>query len=208
MEKARLRILQVGDIHCSVKYLKKLAKLKLNPDILAVHGDVECNGDIMECLENISRNIVFVPGNMDDAYISRIYSEKGYNIDGDIRLISNYYVCGIGGISPITSIRTLELKLEKMKNEVIGKLIVLSHHPPRTSKTDLALGKIHAGLREINELIKKYKPILVMHGHIHEAAGYEYLDDTLIVNAGSIRNGYYAIIELPENKVELKRIEL
>jgi len=203
-----MKILQIGDIHCNLMFLKKLSKLEVNPDILAVHGDVECNGDIIDYLERISRRIIFVPGNMDDVYISKLYSERGYNIDGEVRKISSYYFCGIGGISPVTSIQSLRIKLEKIKQEIIGSLVILSHHPPRTMKTDLALGKIHAGLREINYLIKEYKPLLVMHGHIHEARGYEHLGETLVVNAGPLKKGYYALIELPGKKVELKQIRL
>ena len=203
-----MRILQIGDIHCDIRFLKKLAKLEVNPDLLAVHGDVECNGEIIDYLERISRRIIFVPGNMDDVYVSKLYGERGYNIDGEVRKIGSYYFCGIGGISPVTSIQSLKTKLEKIKHEVLGGLVILSHHPPRTAKTDLALGRIHAGLREINKLIEEYKPLLVMHGHIHEARGYEHLGETLVVNAGSLRRGYYALIELPDRKVELKQIRL
>jgi putative phosphoesterase len=201
-------VLFITDIHCNASYLEKLRHTReaREADIIAVGGDVECNGEILRMIEKLDKRIFFVPGNMDDVGISKLYKEKGYNIDGRvIEIAPGTFIGGIGGLSIISSINNLEQQLEKIKNSMID-FYLLAHHPPRTNTTDLALGRIHAGLREINLLIEKYKPKLVMHGHIHESPGFEYLEETLIVNPGPLYQGKYAIIDTEKMKVWLKKL--
>jgi Icc-related predicted phosphoesterase len=208
MEAKAMLILFITDIHCNTSYLEKLRYTHdvRKAEVIAVGGDVECNGEILGIIEKLGKKIFFVPGNMDDVGISKMYREKGYNIDGRVtKIMPGVMIGGVGGISVISSIKNLERQLDDLRDE-IEILYLLTHHPPRTNKTDLALGKIHAGLREINLLIEKYKPKLVMHGHIHESPGFEYLGETLIVNPGPLYQGRYAVIDTEEMKVQIKKL--
>jgi len=91
------------------------------------------------------------------------------------------------------------------------------HPPPYGSGLDEApeltsdLRPTHAGRalvpvgsHSVLEVIQKYKPILSLHGHIHEGKGTRKLEKTLAINPGSmyeqgILSG--ALVELKKNKV-------
>ncbi len=206
-----MKVLHFGDVHCSVDVLKKLTRKarELDYDVVAVHGDVECDGEILALIEELGSTILFVPGNMDDVSISKLYRGKGYNIDGCLREIKGYLFCGIGGLSVRSSLSSIKQKLEEMRETgklQSSRLVILAHHPPRAEKVDLALGRIHAGLVELRNLILKYNPIAYLHGHIHEAPGYEVIGNTLIVNAGSLRSGSYALVDLENKRAEIRKL--
>jgi Icc-related predicted phosphoesterase len=61
------------------------------------------------------------------------------------------------------------------------------------------------GSRAVRKIIEKYKPLLGLHGHIHESAGFRRIGRTLCVNPGSeyaegVLRGY--LIFLSGEKVE------
>jgi len=199
-------VLQIGDIHCDKKNLKRLTSLKerLRHDLLAVHGDVECGEDLLNLVEEIGGEILFVPGNMDDEYVARLYSEKGYNIDGEIREIKDYIFIGLGGLD-------LDLSLRKINEKILridfSKTIVLSHYPPYNTKTDVAWNRRHIGSQRLRDFVERFQPKIFLHGHVHESPGIDFLGRTLVVNPGPLKNGRLAIIYPDENKAELLRLE-
>lgn len=92
--------------------------------------------------------------------------------------------------------------------------IIVSHAPPfghvdelstfaRMTRLRRTNGKRkHAGVKVLLKIIKKYKPQLVLCGHIHEARGIANIGKTKVVNTGAF--GHYAIIEIKNNKVKIK----
>lgn len=96
----------------------------------------------------------------------------------------------------------LEEKLEGImsKAQSFSKLICNFHAPPYNSGLDKApvvnpdlsvkigLGGIEfdmVGSKAVRKMIEKYKPLLGLHGHIHESAGFRRFGRTLCVNPGS-----------------------
>jgi len=200
-----LKILQLGDVHCDIGMLRKLKETSrsLQFDLLAVHGDVECDGEIVDLLKEISPKIIFVPGNMDDVAISKEFSRQGFNIDSKALEIGDHVFFGIGGLSFYTSYVKVKELIPTYKGR---KAVLLTHHPPLSEKTDLALGSIHAGLVELRELDEEFKIHIHMHGHIHESPGWEFIGETLVVNPGALKHGRYAIIDTTTREVQLLRL--
>ena len=59
----------------------------------------------------------------------------------------------------------------------------------------------------VRRYIEERQPLLSIHGHIHEDRGVDLLGDTVLVNPGPLKEGYYAVAELDRTvKVELKRV--
>lgn len=201
-------ILHVSDIHCETEKLKQLLIRTELPEynIVAVTGDIECDGEIVDLLNKTGKKILFVPGNMDDISISKIFRAHDSNIDASVKKIEDYIFAGIGGLSVISSLNSVSSKLDKMGIEGNRNLIVLSHHPPRAEKVDKVIIGVHAGLKEIREFILKYKPLFLLHGHIHESPGYEIIGETTVVNAGPLLRGHYALIYVKEKRVENKKL--
>lgn len=79
--------------------------------------------------------------------------------------------------------------------------IMLFHTPPVGRGIDLDGGN-HKGCTVINEIIKTYNPTFVFCGHAHKSQGKEYVGDSIAVNPGAMKNGYYAVVNTLDHKVE------
>jgi Icc-related predicted phosphoesterase len=89
-------------------------------------------------------------------------------------------------------------------------IIFLTHNAPYRTKLDKvkkgpARGKHYGSFLE-KELIKKYKPQLVICGHMHEHQGVINIGKTKVVAAGPASEGKAAIIELDKNNYKIDNI--
>jgi uncharacterized protein len=71
----------------------------------------------------------------------------------------------------------------------VRKTIYLMHSPPWGTKLDVIRGGVSVGSRSIRRFIKERRPLMTLHGHIHEApevsgAYFQRLGETLSVNPG------------------------
>lgn len=64
----------------------------------------------------------------------------------------------------------------------------------------------HVGFEPYNRIIKKYKPFLVICGHMHEYQGMKKLGKTLIVATGPASEGKAAIIGIDEKKRKILNV--
>ena len=201
-----MKILHLSDIHCTYRRVEELLReVKLDSyDLVVVSGDIECPDLVMEPLINSGVTIYAVPGNMDDIYVKDYLESKGINVDGKLVEHRGYVLAGIGGIHPQTSLERVVNQLKASPPG--GKLLVLTHHPPFRTKVDKALRAVHAGLREIREFVEKWRPLVLMCGHIHESRGVDKLGETVVVNPGPLARGYFAEIDLPSLNVKLRSL--
>ena len=61
----------------------------------------------------------------------------------------------------------------------------------------------HAGLKLYRDVILKYKPLLHVCGHIHEAQGKAKIGKTIVVNAGYGGEEHFALIDI-DKKINVK----
>jgi len=69
------------------------------------------------------------------------------------------------------------------------KLVVVIHSPPSDTGLDVLFDGTHVGSRAVRRFIEKHRPILALHGHIHEApemsgSWIEHLGPTVCINPG------------------------
>ena len=211
-----MHILHISDIHCSYNAIQRLAR-EVIPSIhdrllgVFITGDIECPelviDPLLEILREGSQRIFAVTGNMDDTYVARYLQERRLSVEGNIIIHGKYAIGGVSGIEPYVSLRILSERLKKVSQEKRDlDLIILSHFPPFNTKVDIAWGNVHAGLPELRDFITSYNPRIFLCGHIHESRGVDNIGDTLIVNAGSIAEGNYALIDIKNKKAELARL--
>ncbi len=197
-------ILHVSDIHCILKPLRRILEREcMGVDVVAVTGDIECDGHLIRMLRECGRPVLAVTGNMDDQYIARMLEEAGFNVESRLRSIDDTWFAGVSGREPITSMRRVE-QLLKTRPE---KLVILAHHPPH-GHVDRTWTGIHAGLYEALRLIDRVQPDAYLCGHIHEARGTSRRGRTLIVNPGPASRGYYALVTVDEKgaRAELRKV--
>ena len=196
-----MKILGIADVHCSYQYSSYVVYeiIKHRVDLVLIAGDIECE-DPLEKIIDSGVDVFAVTGNMDDTYIYRIMKDYGIAIDGMIREYRGFTIAGMGGLS----FRTNFEKIINILNETSGleRLIILSHYPPK-GFNDTTYAGVHAGLNQLRDLVEKYSPMLFIHGHIHEARGVSKYNNTVIVNPGPLMHGYYSIIEISHNNVNV-----
>ena len=94
-------------------------------------------------------------------------------------------------------------------NGLKGRKIFVLHYPPKgvfdiiKDKSNPHNGK-SSGIEFFTEAIKKYKPELVLCGHMHEYQGAKKLGKSLVVNPGDAEKGKYAVVDIPEGKGKIK----
>ena len=178
------------------------------------------------------RKLYVSPGN-DDRFVIDEVLKKGDSIvaceDELVDLPDGYGMVTSGWVNPTpwkTSREIPDEKLETLLEGIMNKtseykrLICNFHAPPYNSGLDTApkvnpdmsvkvrFGGIEfdrMGSRAVRKMIEKYKPLLGLHGHIHESAGFRKIGRTLCVNPGSeyaegVLRGY--LIFLSGEKVE------
>ena len=93
-----------------------------------------------------------------------------------------------------------------------GNRIFVFHYPPKGS-FDIIKGKKNprkgtsAGVNFFLESIKKYKPSLVICGHMHEYQGKKKIGKSIVINPGAAVDGKAAIIDYDEEKGKVKGVK-
>ena len=91
--------------------------------------------------------------------------------------------------------------------------ILLYHDVPYNTKFDLVrnkespMNREHVGDPIVNKIIKKYKPLLYICGHMHENPGVIKMGRTICLNTGLIEQNDYFIINIKDSNVSVKRVK-
>ncbi|MBT7706707.1 hypothetical protein HN747_04640 [archaeon] len=173
-----VKILAASDIHDHKASVKKLAKKALDEhvDLIILAGDIhsysEGNKNILDPLKKTNKKILFIPGNCEN-------TEEYNRIKDSAKSIHGYYVTyggvGIAGIgSPNWTLEhdeedfsIIEKQFKKMKPE---KKILVSHLHAKDTKAEFSGVE---GEEVLKRAVKKFKPDILISGHIHEAEGIE-----------------------------------
>ena len=198
----KVRLLAVSDLHGDTKQVQKLAEraAKEHVDVVILCGDITGYTDapgIIKPFTDKKKHVLIVPGNHDSFattdFLASFY--KITNLHGYAWTHRNIGFFGAGGadIGPgaITE-KELLTTLKKAHSHLKGieKKIMITHMHPSGSVSEFSG---FPGSKAISKMITETQPTLVLHGHIHEAAGLEHtIGKTRVINVG--REG--VIIEL------------
>ena len=190
-----MKILAASDLHGDSKQIKKLAEKaeKEKVDLVVLCGDIMGfveTKDIIKPFKDKDKRVIIIPGNWDSFattdFLAQIYGVR--NIHGYSAQYQNVGFFGAGGaIGPgpglVTEKELLET-LEKAHSGLKGieKKIMVTHMHPSQSKSEFSG---IPGSKAITSAIKKFKPNILLHGHIHEGAGIEEkIGSTRVFNVG------------------------
>ena len=154
---------------------------------------------------------VVIPGNDDPLYIADYLDKMEYvkNGDGKVVEMKGFEILSLSYGHPTIfkyprdiSEEELAEKIDKLAEQVknMDKCIFNIHVPPRDTDLDqdtlydedlnpildgdsLATGPV--GSTAVAEAIKKYQPLLSLHGHVHPSRGISRIGRTICVNPGS-----------------------
>ena len=88
-----------------------------------------------------------------------------------------------------------DIRILNEKNLLDEKSILVSHKPPYGAQDKIFIG-MHGGSKELREIIDKYKPRLVLCGHIHEDPGFTKINEIFVVNCSMGKRGEGALLEI------------
>jgi Icc-related predicted phosphoesterase len=193
-----MKILAVADFHGSQYRLNIVLEniKKYSPELVIVCGDITQFGPgevATNFLNQIPVEAFAIPGNIDTPDVAEaIDKSKAKNIDGKKLEKNEINFIGVGGTHPSQSKISL---IEKLVNE---ESVIISHVPPHGIQDRVFIG-MHAGSKELRELVDKHKPRLVICGHIHEDPGYTKTNNTIVVNCSMGKRGEGTLIEINKN---------
>lgn len=206
-----LNIIVIADVHGSREaYEKTVQKAReAQADAICVCGDLTHFGTVKETEEYLSilgrsrTQVFFVPGNLDPPDVLNAKAEGATCIHATCRNVKDYGFIGLGALHRAFDVPEDKIMqwLRKGSSECPQNVntVIVSHVPPRDTKVDVAFIGGHAGSRNFSRFIIDTNPIAVFCGHIHEGRGIDHIGDSVIVNPGPARRGYYALVKLNGN---------
>ena len=185
-----------------------------------------------ERLEGSGVPVYLMPGNDDDFEIDPILAESTYcrNVNEQVVELTPWHqLVSMGWSSPTPWSTPRELPEEEFLDRLStlmagvrdpGTTVMMTHVPPYDSGLDTApllspdlrptvsAGDVlrgPVGSTGVRRAVESFKPILGVHGHIHESGGERRIGGTLCVNAGSessmgVLRGY--LVDLGPDGVE------
>lgn len=200
-----MRLIAIADIHGKQERINNLVRnvKEYSPEIVIVCGDITHFGpgeQTKSLLDQIPVKTLAVHGNVDsDDVLEYIDRSNAENIHLRDYLHKDQRFVGLGGD------QFSEEDIKKVKSLLNEKSILVSHLPPYRV-LDNAIFGIHAGSREIRQLILEKKPKLHLCGHIHERPGFDRIGGTIVVNCSAGRVGSGTLIDIDE-RIDIKMIE-
>lgn len=151
---------------------------ELGPSVFSVFGNIDPEKSFFEKFEQKHKNFHFL-------HLKRAKVKSVYVVG-----LGDFYFDG-------HALKAFESLLKQNPE----KTIVLSHYPPKGAGDLVGFG-MHVGSKELRDLIEKYKPLLVLCGHIHEDAGVSKIGKTTVVNAAMTN----VLVEIDDGEVNVSLV--
>lgn len=187
-----VRILAFADLHGRNERVIRVRALVAEhaPDLVVLSGDlthVDKGAEALALLKTLPVPVLAVPGNMDGARAVDEITRNGGLMMGEMPTL----IQGISFGGPC----------------VRASCDVLVTHEPPLGTLDLTFLRTRAGSQRVLDLLTRYRPRVLVCGHVHESPGIERLGETLVVNCsmGSDKNAG-ALIELSEESADARLI--
>lgn len=214
-----MTIISFGDIHEDTSNLVKIKSDLETADLIVISGDLtNCHGEaeakkVLETVKKYNTHLLVQYGNMDKPEVDNYLTKEGINLHGNGYVFEDIGIFGCGGSSPTpfhTPSEISESDIERYLTNGYNKVkeakwkIMVCHTPPSDTLTDIIRNGIHVGSITVRNFIMKHKPNVCITGHIHESKSKDKLDDTVVLNAGMFRDGWY--VEITVNKNDLSAV--
>ncbi|WP_455645877.1 metallophosphoesterase family protein [Methanosphaera sp.] len=217
-----MKILTITDIHSAPD--KIFSFLDENSvDYIIITGDVTEFGPEDYFVETLNKFGEYAPvhalfGNCDPSNANELLDKSNIiNIHDNTSNIGEIQLVGFGGSNPTPfdtpneySDEILYEELSKFKDELSSDsyTILVTHAPPLNTNTDKIESGAHVGSEGIRKIIEETQPTLNVCGHVHESIGQDTIGDTVIVNPGDAANGHACIIELSQDDIKNKKVNI
>ncbi|MCL2031915.1 MAG: metallophosphoesterase family protein [Methanomassiliicoccaceae archaeon] len=204
-----MKFLVISDIHgnTAVTDWVNAAAEEEDVDCVLALGDITDFGpnEVAErILGPIGRDVYAIPGNCDPLDLPETVSNFATDMHGKTARLNGFHLAGLGGSNPTIFNTPFELGEEVIYNmlrPISEEGMILMVHAPPFGINDMIPSGLNVGSTSVLKIVKEFRPILVLSGHIHEDFGIKYAEGTTFVNPGPAKDGMYALIEMDEGAV-------
>ena len=205
-----MRLVCFGDVHMAFRAIARLGPTLREADWAVIVGDLTHFGDPPDALQVVDAvrehcpRVLAVTGNLDMPWVIDAFREQGISLHGEGRRFGDLGVFGCGGsnITPMdtpTELEEDELRavLERGHAAVADapRRLMICHTPPFDTRLDRLVNGTPVGSPAVRTFIETHRPDVAVVGHIHEGRGVDRVGDTLVLNAGALRDGGHVVVE-------------
>ncbi|MCR4322445.1 MAG: metallophosphoesterase [Candidatus Brocadiaceae bacterium] len=211
-----MRIISFGDVHEDTSNLIKIKSELENADLIIISGDLSnyhgkaAAKKVLESVKKYNKHLLAQYGNLDQPDVNEYLTGEGINLHGNGYIFGDVGIFGCGASSQTpfnTPSEISEADIERFLTNGYNKVknakwkIMVCHTPPKDTAIDVIRSGLHVGSSVVRDFIVQYKPDVCISGHIHESRGREMLGNTIILNAGMFRDGWYIEIIIEKNNL-------
>ena len=217
-----MKILAISDIHSAPE--KVYSYLDGNVvDYIIVIGDVTEFGPEDLFIDTLNKFSEYAPvyaifGNCDPENAdSLIDKSEAINIHNRCIKLEDITLVGYGG-SNVTPFDTPNEYSEECVYENLSKFsddlkddnftILITHAPAYGTGADVIPSGDHVGSKSIRKIIEQTQPTLNLSGHIHEAIAEDKIGETIVLNPGDVASDNAAMIELKDDDIKNKKVNI
>jgi len=212
-----LKLLVCSDPHGSDEALEMLSRVAAQErfDAVIVCGDFTTFGTTeytKRFLAGFKTRVLAVPGNCDIPETVSVLEDADASVHNVQVDFQGRRFFGFGGGMPSGSGMPFEIEediIERSLRSVAAPEGVMVTHTPAYGFNDLTKRGARLGSEGILRVAHEFKPVLACAGHVHEGRGRTLSKDTVFLNPGPAKHGYYATVLLGETvEVELHEVQL
>ena len=209
-----MKFLVITDLHQNEPAVDWINDLAEKDDVRAILflGDVTDMGtceDGRKILAKFKKETYFIPGNCDPKDISEKNSDIIKDVHGKAFEIDGIRFAAFGGSDPTIFNTPCEYDEDVITSKleaISSNGMILMTHAPSYGILDHIPNGMSVGSKAILGIVKKYKPIVALSGHIHEDVGMQTVDGTLFINPGPARDGHAVLLETDGKTASAKAV--
>jgi Icc-related predicted phosphoesterase len=205
-----VRLVCCGDIHMAFRAIERVGPALRTADVAVLTGDLTNFGEpddawrVIDAVRAHCPRVWAVTGNLDMLWVIDALREQGVSLHGEGRLLGDLGVFGCGG----SNITPMDTPTEFEEDELLAILerghatvadaprrLMVCHTPPYDTRLDRLMNGTPVGSAAVRRFIEDRKPQVCVVGHIHEGRGVDRVGETLVLNAGALRDGGYVVVE-------------
>lgn len=197
----------LSDVHSSnrtIAWANRLAR-EHKADAFIILGDIVNFSPAdwaEEFLSSLDLPAYAVPGNCDPPAVVSYIEKAATSLHQRKEEVAGMTFIGLGGSNPTIFDTPFELEEEDIADK-LGPLMdegaVMVLHCPAYGILDRVSGGKSVGSTAILDLVKRYRPRVVLSGHIHEDRGVIKQDGTLFMNPGAAKDGFSALLDIGDD---------
>ncbi|HUT27167.1 MAG TPA: metallophosphoesterase [Methanomassiliicoccales archaeon] len=200
------KYLVLSDIHCRDWVADRAKDLirEHSMDAVILLGDITHFGPPQwagEFIKSLGAKCYAIPGNCDPPGTMGFIERNSISLHARKVMVDGVIWGGLGGSNPTifkTPFEMPEEEIARLLSPIMETGMVLLLHCPPHGILDMPFSEKHVGSTAIRDLIDKFRPLVVLSGHIHEDRGIVKNDGIWYMNPGAAKDHYAGMMEMGE----------